>query len=118
MAVSFRRTESVYLIRRGAWPILDCGGTKLLSRGASLMRHLGILAALFIAHTAFAAPAADVQARIFNYFLDRAEKGDASAQFIVGFRYESGSGTERDMKKAMDWYAKAATQGHEQARER
>lgn len=82
------------------------------------MRHLGILAALFVAHTAFAEPAVDVQARIFSYFLDRAEKGDASAQFIVGFRYESGSGTERDMKKAMGWYTKAAAQGHEQARER
>lgn len=82
------------------------------------MRHLGILAAFFVAHTAFAEPAVDVQARIFNYFLERAEKGDASAQFIVGFRYESGSGTERDMKKAMEWYTKAAAKGHEQARER
>jgi hypothetical protein len=82
------------------------------------MRHLGILAALFVANTAFAEPAVDVQARIFNYFLERAEKGDASAQFIVGFRYESGSGTERDMKKAMEWYTKAAAKGHEQARER
>jgi hypothetical protein len=82
------------------------------------MRHLVTLALLFSVHTAIAAPSADVQARIFNYFLDRAENGDASAQFIVGFRYESGSGTERDMKKAMDWYTKAAAQGHEQARER
>ncbi len=82
------------------------------------MRHLGILAALFAANAAFAEPAVDVQARIFSYFLERAEKGDASSQFIVGFRYESGSGTERDMKKAMNWYAKAAAQGHEQARER
>lgn len=82
------------------------------------MKHLGILAALLAVNTAFAEPAVDVQARIFNYFLERAEKGDASAQFIVGFRYESGSGAERDMKKAMSWYAKAASQGHEQARER
>lgn len=85
------------------------------------MKHLSILAilaAIFLANTAFAAPAPDVQSRIFSYFLDRAEKGDSSAQFIVGFRLESGSGTERDMKKAMEWYGKAAAQGHEQARER
>lgn len=78
----------------------------------------GLLAPMWFSSAAVASEPADIQARIFNYFLDRAEKGDMSAQFIVGFRYENGSGTERDATKAVDWYQKAAAQGHEQARQR
>ncbi len=78
----------------------------------------GLLAPLWLSSPAVAAEPADIQARIFNYFMDRAEKGDMSAQFIVGFRYENGSGAERDADKAKIWYQKAAAQGHEQARQR
>ena len=54
----------------------------------------------------------DVQNRIFSYFLNRANEGDMSSQFIIGSRYENGTGVERDLDKAYQWYAKAAAQGH------
>jgi TPR repeat protein len=40
-----------------------------------------------------------------------AEKGNAIAQFILGFMYENGEGVSQDHKKAEKWYHKAAEQG-------
>jgi TPR repeat protein len=40
-----------------------------------------------------------------------AEKGNAIAQFILGFMYENGEGVSQDYKKAEKWYHKAAEQG-------
>ena len=60
----------------------------------------------------------DVQNRIFSYFLNRAKEGDMSSQFIIGSRYENGTGVERDMDKAYQWYAKAAAQGHPLAQQK
>lgn len=55
---------------------------------------------------------ADIQARIFNTYLEQANAGDSNSQFIVASRYESGKGTTRDMEKAYFWYEKAAQKGH------
>lgn len=55
---------------------------------------------------------ADIQARIFNSYLEQANAGDSNSQFIVASRYESGKGTTRDMEKAFFWYEKAAQKGH------
>ncbi|MDH3639455.1 MAG: SPOR domain-containing protein [Gammaproteobacteria bacterium] len=44
-----------------------------------------------------------------------AEKGDAEAQYSLGFMYESGWGTKKDYQQAYDWYSKAADQGHSKA---
>lgn len=60
----------------------------------------------------------DVQTRIFSYFLNRANEGDMGAQFIIGSRYEHGTGVERDLEKAYQWYAKAAAQGHPLAQQK
>lgn len=42
-------------------------------------------------------------------------KGDPDAQFNLGQAYKLGRGVPADLNQAEAWYAKAATQGHEQA---
>lgn len=43
--------------------------------------------------------------------LAEAEKGNAIAQFILGFMYENGEGVVQDYKQAEKWYHEAADQG-------
>ena len=45
----------------------------------------------------------------------RAEKGDAGAQYSLGFMYADGRGVPRDDAQAVAWYRKAAAQGHADA---
>src|ERR1700745_127727 len=40
-----------------------------------------------------------------------AEKGDARAQFDIGFMHAYGWGVQRDPAEAITWYRKAANQG-------
>ena len=47
-----------------------------------------------------------------------AEKGDASAQFNIGYMYAHGLGVQRDLASAVNWYRKAAEQGLEIAQHR
>jgi len=47
--------------------------------------------------------------------VERANRGDANAQFSLGLRYDKGNGVGRDRQAAMDWYRKAAEQGHPSA---
>ena len=42
----------------------------------------------------------------------RAEEGDADAQCELGGCYLNGRGVEDDEKKAIEWFEKAAEQGH------
>ena len=65
-----------------------------------------------------AAETEDVQARIFNYFLKRANEGDMNSQFVIGSRYETGIGVPQDKAKAYEWFAKSAAQGHPLALQR
>ena len=46
---------------------------------------------------------------------DPAIKGDADAQFNMGQAYKMGRGVKTDLNVALDWYKKAAAQGHLQA---
>ncbi|KAG0365485.1 hypothetical protein BGX24_004133 [Mortierella sp. AD032] len=46
----------------------------------------------------------------------RASQGDANAQAALGDRYKKGDGVDRDRQAALDWYLKAAEQGHAYAR--
>ncbi len=46
---------------------------------------------------------------------DRAEAGDAEAQYMVGSIFEKGLGTDPDYAKAASWYRKAAEQDHSRA---
>ncbi|MFQ5939541.1 MAG: tetratricopeptide repeat protein, partial [Alphaproteobacteria bacterium] len=44
-------------------------------------------------------------------FLPLAQKGDAQAQFYLGFMYRNGQGTPEDFSEAVNWYRRAAEQG-------
>lgn len=46
---------------------------------------------------------------------DPALKGDADAQFNLGQAYKTGRGVTMDLNVALDWYNRAAKQGHLQA---
>jgi TPR repeat protein len=46
----------------------------------------------------------------------QAEKGDANAQFILGFLYDEGKGVPQDYTEAVKWYRRAAEQGNKAAR--
>ena len=46
-----------------------------------------------------------------------AEKGDAEAQYSLGYCFDNGHGVPRDFKTAAIWYRKASEQGHKQAAE-
>ena len=41
-----------------------------------------------------------------------AEKGDATAQFLLGYMYANGQGVAKDGAEAVKWYRKAADQGY------
>lgn len=84
-----------------------------------------VLAALALSFAA--APAvADVKAGVdawgrgeyeaaVKQWRDPALKGDADAQFNMGQAYKMGRGVKTDLNLALDWYKKAAAQGHLQA---
>jgi TPR repeat protein len=54
-------------------------------------------------------------ARSLEEDLKDAELGSSNAQFRVGVAYSIGNESQRDYKKAYEWYKKAADQGHEMA---
>jgi TPR repeat protein len=41
----------------------------------------------------------------------KAQKGDANAQFTLGWMYLDGRGVSKDSAEALKWYRKAAEQG-------
>ena len=77
------------------------------------MLRIALLLLVFMAVApVHAAETEDVQTRIFNYFLKRANEGDMNSQFVIGSRYETGIGVQQDKVKAYEWFAKSAAQGH------
>ncbi|MDQ4420818.1 SPOR domain-containing protein [Sphingobium sp. DEHP117] len=54
-------------------------------------------------------------ARAMKVWLPLAEAGDADAQFNLGQAYKMGRGVPQDPNTALEWYRKAAAQGHSQA---
>ncbi len=48
--------------------------------------------------------------------LNRAEMGDARAQYDLAERYHDGLGMTRNYSEALRWFLKAAQQGHAKAR--
>jgi len=42
----------------------------------------------------------------------KAEEGDADAQFNLGIMYDNGKGVEQDYKEAVKWFRKVAEQGY------
>ena len=45
-----------------------------------------------------------------------ANQGDKEAQYNLGYCYEYGEGVGKDLREAVNWYTKAANQGHEYAK--
>lgn len=54
-------------------------------------------------------------ARAIAQWRPLAQSGDADAQFNMGQAYKLGRGVQSDMSTAIDWYRKAAAQGHTRA---
>ena len=54
----------------------------------------------------------------FHDLLAKAEQGDATAQYWLGWCYEYGQGVAKDEKKAVEWYTKAAERGFAAAQDR
>jgi len=52
----------------------------------------------------------------FQLIKPEAEKGDAVAQFILGYMYDEGKGVPKDYDEAVKWYSRAAKQGNKEAR--
>ena len=51
----------------------------------------------------------------FQLHLEKAYAGDKESQFKIGSMYEFGKGTGKNQVKAIEWYKKAALQGHTMA---
>jgi hypothetical protein len=52
---------------------------------------------------------------VHKEYLERAERGDASAMVAMGLCHERGEGFAKDHQKAMDWYLKAFDKGEADA---
>ncbi|MGO9246939.1 MAG: trypsin-like peptidase domain-containing protein [Verrucomicrobiia bacterium] len=62
-----------------------------------------------------ASPAQTQEQRELLELTQKAEKGDPSAEFSLGKRYETGSGVESNQTEAAKWFRKAAEHGSAQA---
>ncbi len=51
----------------------------------------------------------------FKKALPKAEQGDTKSQYAIGEMFEKGKGTVKDIKKAFEWYHKAAKQNDKKA---
>lgn len=60
----------------------------------------------------------DANRKAFEYFMQAAEQGLDIAQFELGECYANGKGCEKDLKKAVEWYEKAAARGFGDARKK
>jgi TPR repeat protein len=52
---------------------------------------------------------------MIEMWADRAERGDAAAQYQMGYCHEMGQGVPVNLEAATQWYARAANQGHPRA---
>lgn len=54
----------------------------------------------------------DPQEEVIKLYKDLANEGHAGSQFEIGYCYDIGLGVEQSETDAIDWYTKAATNGH------
>ena len=88
-----------------------------------MTRHLPVALALLVPLGGCSLPEAPAQTTAPPTTLDtelasvqqRAEEGDAAAQFKLGDMYRYGSGVPQDFAQALAWYSKAADQGYAEA---
>src|SRR4029453_7482919 len=67
-----------------------------------------VIALAFSCLLFFSMPANANEADTFNAMVALANKGDAEAQYHVGMMYNNGIGTERDLRRAFEWFQKSA----------
>jgi uncharacterized protein len=72
------------------------------------IRHLIILVAALVIGVVTAARAEEP----LNELLAQAERGDATAQSKLGWKYAKGDGVPQDSAEAVKWFRKAADQGN------
>lgn len=53
--------------------------------------------------------------QLTNSFIEEVTTNDAEAQYQLGLKYNKGEGVSEDDVKAVNWYRKAANQGHAKA---
>ena len=51
----------------------------------------------------------------FPFYIKEAEAGDAEAMRRAAVCYQTGAGVEKDLRKAWEWYGKAAAEGNTEA---
>jgi TPR repeat protein len=87
--------------------IIDSGGRRAVLRSVIIL-----IPALAMASIALAQNPDPPQKPLRERLLERANKGDAEAQFELGKNYEAGRiGLPRDFSLAEHWYREAANQG-------
>jgi TPR repeat protein len=69
----------------------------------------------FVVRQKFGDPDQLVSATLIQQYKQRAESGDADAQFEMGVLHQYGRGVRQDFAEALSLYRKAAAQGHNQA---
>jgi GAF domain/PilZ domain/Sel1 repeat len=82
---------------------------KLQARGAT---HLQSVLASGPTAPSAASASPSVETASLEQLTQMAEKGDASAQNLLGLRYVSGEGVRQDEHEAVRWFTKAAEQGN------
>ena len=91
-----------YMYENGEHVTKDLLSAKKWYRRAAEMEHVNAMIRL--------ASLLDEDPEATYWFRAAAEKGDAGAQAMIAFRYESGTGTQIDLEEAVIWYKKAADQ--------
>lgn len=82
-------------------------------RKQAMRRILLLTTLLFSGVTAASQP--DIWVSLFQEKLKEAVQGDVDAQYETGAMYQNGRGTPTDRKRAIEWFQKAAEQGHQQS---
>jgi hypothetical protein len=91
-----------YMYENGEHVTKDVLSAKKWYRRAAEMEHINAMIRL--------ASLLDEDPEATHWFRKAAEKGDAGAQAMIAFRYESGTGTPIDLEEAVIWYKRAAEQ--------
>ncbi len=79
---------------------------------------IALFCAIFVLQAPGPVPPVPVQVQIFQYFMAKAQNGNANAEYIVGTLYEAGKGVPKNEPEAKKWYQKAATQGNQLAKDK
>lgn len=80
-----------------------------------MMKKILAASALLICTLTAHAASDEVQGRLYQFQVHMAQQGNSEASFIVAQMNEEGRGTAQNLPEAINWYKKAAEQGHPDA---